>query len=109
MRGSSNEADGATLQVGEENILLRFVEAMNLVDEENGRFITKFLPRGGLLDFCSNLGNVGFHSIERLEARAGGIGNDRSQGRLTSARWAVKDQGGEPISLDRSSEEFAFG
>ncbi len=32
----SDEADGAALDVGKKGVLLRFVEAMNLVDEEDG-------------------------------------------------------------------------
>ena len=32
----ADEADGAALDVGQESVLLRLVEAMNLIDEEDG-------------------------------------------------------------------------
>ena len=34
--GRADQADGALLDVGKEGVLLRFVEAMNLIDEDDG-------------------------------------------------------------------------
>ena len=34
--GGADQADGAALDVGQEGVLLRLVEAMDLVDEEDG-------------------------------------------------------------------------
>ncbi len=36
LRGGADQADGAALDVGEEGVLLGLVEAVNLVDEEDG-------------------------------------------------------------------------
>ena len=41
VRGGSNEANGAAFEVGEEGVLLGFIEAVNFVDEEDGRLVAE--------------------------------------------------------------------
>ena len=41
VRGGSNEANGAAFEVGEESVLLGFVEPVNFVDKEDGRLVAE--------------------------------------------------------------------
>ena len=58
MGGSADEADRAALQVREEGVLLGFVEAVDLVDKENGGLITKLGKGAGRFDFPANFCNI---------------------------------------------------
>ena len=48
--GRSDEPHRASLDVRQEDVLLCFVETMDLVDEENGRLVTQLPPLLGLAD-----------------------------------------------------------
>ena len=58
VRGGTDEADGSAFEVGEEDILLGFVEAVNFVDEEDGGLIAELGVGFGLVDFGPDLGDV---------------------------------------------------
>ena len=89
--------------------MLRFIEAVNFVNEKNGGFVAQFLPSIGLFDFSANLGDIRLYTIERLEAGAGAASNDGGEGGLAGSRRAVEDEGGEAVALDGAAEELAFG
>ena len=76
MGGSPDEAYGAALEMRKDDVLLSLVEAVNLVDEEDGALFPELGVGAGLLDLLSNIGHIGFHSVQRFETRAGRIGHD---------------------------------
>jgi len=67
VRGRTDEADRAFLDVGQEQVLLGFVEPMELVDEEN-RGGLGAAARGGE-DF-TQLGDVGHDGVDTDKAAA---------------------------------------
>ena len=80
MGGGPDQSDNAALDIGQENVLLRFVETMNFVNEENGR------PAGVRQAICRrrkhppHIGHVGFNPAEALEFAGGAPGNKVGQG-----------------------------
>lgn len=66
--GGADEADGAALDVGEEDVLLGFVEAVDFVDEEDGGLGAELLPGAGVVDFFAEFGDGGFDAVEGFEA-----------------------------------------
>ena len=60
----SDEAHGAALQVGEEGVLLGFVEAVDLVDKQDGGLIAEGLVRAGRFDLSPDFSDVGFDAIK---------------------------------------------
>jgi hypothetical protein len=93
---------------GQQDVLLGFVEAVDLVDEEDGGLAAQVAPGAGLVDLGADFGDVGFDAIEGLEAGAGGAGDDAGEGGFTGAGRSVEDQRGEAVGLDRAAEEFSF-
>src|ERR1051326_6927448 len=82
----------AALHVGQKNILLRFVKAMNLIDKKNRRlpFVFQAIRRRG--EDTAHVRNVGFHSTEAFEFALRLPGNDLREGGFARAGWAVKDE-----------------
>ena len=56
--GGSDEADGAAFEMGKEGVLLGFVEAVDLVNKEDGGLVAKGLVGASGFDFCADLGDV---------------------------------------------------
>jgi hypothetical protein len=92
LRGGADQDDPAFLDVRQEYVLLRPVEAVKLVDEQDRppagvlQLAPSFLEQ--LADFFHTCGD----GVERDEAAAGVLGDDVGQGRLAGAGRAVKDQ-----------------
>ena len=76
MSRGTDKTDSAFFKVREEDVLLSFVEAVNLINEQESALTSEFGVGAGLLDLCSNLSHIGFHSVQRFETRAGRIGHD---------------------------------
>ncbi len=68
VRRRTDEADHPALDVREKHVLLRLVETVDLVDEQDGGLATQVAPGAGLVDLRADLRHVGLHAVERLEA-----------------------------------------
>ena len=81
----------AVLDPGQQGILLRLVEAVHFVHEENGALaeLAATLLRGG--DGGADVGNTGQHGVNGDEIRPRSIGNNTRQSRLARARRPVED------------------
>src|SRR5262249_31748826 len=81
----------STLDVRQKNVLLGFVEMVNLVDEQNGLLpsCSKSISSSG--DNSSHFGDVAFDSAQAFEFRPSHIGNNLSQGSFACARRAGQD------------------
>ena len=104
--GGADEADGAALDVGEEGVLLGLVEAMDLVDEEDGARA----EAGGFLGLDHDLLDLldaGEDGGELDEGGAGGVGDDLGEGGFADTGWAPEDHGGGVVGLDGEAEGFA--
>ncbi len=96
--------DETRLDVGEEGILLRFVEAMNLVDEEESRLAPCLR---GCLRSGHDLADLGHSRSDRRvgdETTPGELGDEAGKGRLAASRWTPEDERGNLPRLDRQPE-----
>ncbi len=82
--GGPDQDDGAALHVGEEGVLLRLVEAVDLVDEEDGARAVQAQPLIGFPDDRADLLHPGEDGGEAHEVGAGALG--RSARRAWSSR-----------------------
>ena len=106
--GGSDEADGAVLDVGEEGVLLGLVEAVDLVDEEDGagaEFGGFFGVNHDLLDLLY----AGEDGGELDEAGAGDVGDDAGEGGLADSGRSPEDHRGGVVALDLDAEGLAGG
>ena len=70
--------DGALLDVGQEGVLLRLVEAVDLVDEEDRAPAARARSASASAITCADLLHARQHGRERHEARAGHAGHERA-------------------------------
>ena len=87
----ADQGDEALLDRRQERVLLRLVEAVDLVEEEDGAPARRAaLARP--LDHRRDLGLAGVDRRLLLEGRVGGCGDDPRERRLARARRAVEDR-----------------
>src|SRR6266568_4836532 len=73
--GRSDQPEISAFDVGEENILLRFVEVMDLVDEQD-RLLTRCAkPICRSSDDASHFGDIAFHAAQPHELRVRHVRN----------------------------------
>ncbi len=107
LRRRADQHDVAGLDVGQERVLLRLVEAVDLVDEEDGA--ARHLAPGLLglghhrLDFL----DAGQDRAERDEMRARHLGDEPGERRLAGAGRAPEDDRLQQVALDRHAQRAA--
>lgn len=107
MGGGSNKPDCSAFEVGEQSILLGFVETMDFVDEQNRRLVPKSLIGACGFNFGPDFCDVGFDAVERFESGPGGSGDHAGEGGFARSGWSVENEGGEAVGFDGPPEEFA--
>jgi hypothetical protein len=94
--------------MGEKSILLTFVESVNLVDKENGRFGALLLKRFGLLDYVANFFDSRKHGGKKDKLRGNSLGKDGRQSCFPRAGRPPKNQGGDGAPFDQLPEKFSL-
>ena len=74
-RGGADEYDRAVFHVGENHVLLRLVEPVNLVHEQDGRLPVKGPPFLRSRNRLAEVGHAGRHRRNRLKVRPGDRGD----------------------------------
>ena len=92
---------------GQQRVLLRLVEAVDLVEEEDRPLSVRAEPLAGARDHLAHLRDRRRHGRELLERRAGRVGDDAGERRLAAARRAVEDHRADAVLLDREPERRA--
>jgi hypothetical protein len=106
-RRRSDQHDVARLDVGEKGVLLRTVEAVNLINEDDGSRPAK-LPRPPRLFHDSfDLLDPGGHGRKWDEVRLGRFRNDARQGGLSGSRRSPEDDRGDAIRLNGVAKELS--
>ena len=101
------EDDVAGLDAGQEGVLLRLVEAVNLVDEQD-RPPPELSPRLlGLGHHRLDLLDARQHGAEGDEVRAGDLRDEAGERRLAGARGAPEDDRLQQVALDRHAQRPA--
>ncbi len=96
------------LDRGQQRVLLRLVEAMDLVEEEDRRLVRGPAALLGPLDHGADLGPPRVHRRELLERPAARGGDDPGQGGLPGARRPVEDRRVRLPGLDRRAQRRAL-
>jgi hypothetical protein len=103
----ADEDDGARLDVREERVLLRLVEAVNLVDEDDRALAARTARRLGRRHHLLDVLDAREHGAERDETRLRAVRDHARDGRLAGARRPPEDDGLQPIPVDRLAERPA--
>ena len=63
-----NQAQEATLDIGEQDVLLGLVEAMNLIDEKNGLLLPVLQTDSRLRDDTAYISDVALHPAQPFKS-----------------------------------------
>ncbi len=99
-----DEGEHPALHVGEENVLLGLVQAVDFIEEEDG-FPPSESPLGCCGGHLADIGHGGLDPAQPLEMALGGIGDDGGQGGLPGAGRAEKDHRLDAIRLNQAAEQ----
>ena len=100
----ADEGDGPVLDVWQQGILLRLVESMDLVEEEDRPGPVQRQPLLRLRDRGPDLHHAGHHRREGDELGADGVGEQTREARLAGAGRSPQQHRGEVPARDAASE-----
>ena len=106
MRGRADEHDRAVLDVGEQHVLLGLVEAVNLVDEEDGPHAAQLVA--GLIADLADVGDIGDDARAAHEVALGGLGDDFRECGLAAAGRTEENDVREAVRLDHTTQQLAL-
>ena len=88
----TNHLDGAIFHMGQNHVLLRLAESMNLIDEQDGLFLVhpRTVPR--FRNDTPQVGHTGADGADRLKRGLGNSSYEPGQGGLAAARRSPKDK-----------------
>jgi hypothetical protein len=101
----AHQDDVAALDVGQEGVLLGAVEAVDLVDEEQGAPAGRGAQPLGVGHDALDLGDPRDHRREGHELGARRGGDQARERRLAGPRRAPEDQGRHPVRFDHPAQE----
>ena len=106
--GGADEDDRAVLDPGQQRILLGLVEAVYLVDKEDGALAVVLGPFLGLGHCAANLLDAGEHGVQGDEVGACVVlAMTRAKRGLAGAGRAVEDEAAQLIGLDGAAQQTA--
>jgi len=100
----ADQRDVALLHGRQDGVLLGFVEAVDLVDEDDGALARGSAELARLFDHAPEIGDAGRHRRERDEPRLRPKRSDRCERRLPRARRAPEDHRRELPRVDRLAQ-----
>ena len=104
----ADQHDVAGLDARQKRVLLRLVEAVDLVDEDDRAASGRAADALGLAHHVADFLDAGHHGAEGHEARLGRVGDDARQRRLAGAGRAPEDDRLQQVALDGLAERFAW-
>jgi len=103
LRRGADQGDRPLLHLGQQPVLLRLVETVDLVDEQDR--LAAGQGRGfRRRDRLPDLGQARGHGVQAQELRGRPFRDDTGQGRLSRARRTVEHEGDEGVFLDGPPE-----
>ena len=103
----ADEDDIAGLDTRQKRVLLRLVEAVDFVDEDDRAAPGRLTEALGVGHDVANLFDAREHRAEGHESRFGRVGNNPGERRLARARRSPEDDGLQQIALDRFAQRLA--
>ena len=104
-RRRPDQRDQAALDMGEKSVLLRLVEAVNLIHEEDRPAPVEPPQFGGLLNDGADLLHAGEDRREADEVRFCLLGQDPGERRLPRTGRSPEDDGKEPVLFHSPSQQ----
>ncbi len=104
VRRRADEPDVPLLDVGQQEVLLRLVEAVQLVDEEDGGLRR---AAAGVGEDFAQLRDVGHHGVDADEAAFRLAGDDLGEAGFAAAGRAVEHEAAEAVAGDEARQEVA--
>jgi len=106
VRRRADETQRPALQMRQQHVLLRLVEAVDFIHKQDRRLVVEpqVLPR--MLRLLADVRHAALHAAERDEARLRLLGDDVRQRRLPHARRPVEDQRREAVRLHRAAQQL---
>ena len=98
--GSADEDHRAILHIGQDNVLLGLVEAMDLIYEQDGPLAMHAKAIVGLANDLPQVRHSSGNGAYLDEVGMGDSGDELGQGGLAAAWWAPKYHGGQLVGLD---------
>src|SRR5690606_9673043 len=102
--GRPDEREQAALDVGQQEILLPLIEAVDLVDEQQRPSPRALALVGGLYDLAKAWDTLA-DRVERDERGAHRTGEQPAERRLSTSGRTVEDDAGDPPALLEASHE----
>src|SRR5579859_4230493 len=104
----SDQRYGAALDMGEYGILLRLIEAMNLVDKEDSALPGELLQLVGFIYHFAQVRHTGRDGAQRHKTRMAVACDHLGQRRFAAARWPPEDHRSDAIGFDSAAEEASW-
>ncbi len=108
LRRRPDEGDRAVLDVGEEGVLLGLVEAMDLVEEEDGPGAVQSRSLLGAGDDRPDVGDSAHDRRQRLEVGPDRGGEEAGEARLAGPRRTPQEDRGEVAPLHGAAQRSAL-
>ena len=105
LRRRADDDDRAVLDVRQERVLLRLVEAVDLVDEDDRPLALEGQAIARRGDDLAQLADAPEHGAERDEVRLRRSGDDARERRLAAPRRAPEDHRAHAVGGDRLGQE----
>jgi hypothetical protein len=102
----ANQAEASSFDIGQKNVLLGFVEMMDLIDEQDRLLSGRAEAIRRRSDDAAHLGNVAFHATDSNEFSVGHLGNDPCQCGLSASGRAGEDHRRQAIGFNRAPQQF---
>ena len=106
-RGGADEDDASLFHKGQKRILLRFVEAVDLVHEQDGLFAEAAVRLGRLHHFL-DLFDTACHGAEINEICLRPVGDDARKRRFAHARRPPEHHGGHTVAVYELAQHLAL-
>ena len=103
----ADQSQISAFDIGKENVLLRFVEMVDLVDEQN-----RLLPGGAgaigrARDHTAHFGHIAFHATQPNELGVSHVGDDMSERGFSGARRPGQNHRWQTIGFNRTAKQFS--
>ena len=107
--GGADEGDGPVFDVRQDHVLLGFVEAVDLVNEQDGGLLVESLAFLGAGHRLAEISHAGRHCADRLEMRLRDGGDEPGQRSLAGARRSPEQDGRYTVDFYSPAQDPVFG
>ena len=105
--GGADQPNVSGLNIGQEDVLLRLIEMMDLVNEENGLLSGCVAAIRRASNYATHFGHVAFHAADSNEFGVRHFRDDPGERGLSASWRAGEDHRRQTIGFNSASQKFA--